>query len=82
MILPQEGGPGYSSTGTRDAYLNIFEPLRDRRDILIVDKRGTGTSGAIDCPEIQTGDPNDPAASRPAASSSATRPGSIAPNSP
>ena len=26
MILPQEGGPGYSSTGTRDAYINIFEP--------------------------------------------------------
>ncbi len=59
-IVPQEGGPGYSSTGTRDAYLNIFQPLRDRRDILIVDKRGTGTSGAIDCPAIQTGDPNDP----------------------
>jgi pimeloyl-ACP methyl ester carboxylesterase len=61
-ILPQEGGPGYSTTGTRDAYLNIFDPLRDRRDILIVDKRGTGSSGAIDCPDIQTGDPNDPAA--------------------
>jgi pimeloyl-ACP methyl ester carboxylesterase len=61
-IVPQEGGPGYSSTGTRDAYVNIFEPLRDRRDILIVDKRGTGNSGALDCPDIQTGDPNDPAA--------------------
>ena len=60
-ILPQEGGPGYSSTGTRDAYINIFEPLRDRRDVLIVDKRGTGNSSPLDCPEIQTGDPNDPA---------------------
>jgi pimeloyl-ACP methyl ester carboxylesterase len=60
-ILPQEGGPGYSSTGTRDAYINIFEALRERRDILIVDKRGTGTSGAIGCPAIQRGDPNDPA---------------------
>jgi pimeloyl-ACP methyl ester carboxylesterase len=61
-ILPQEGGPGYSSTGTRDAYINIFNALRDRRDILIVDKRGTGTSRAINCPAIQTGDPNNPAA--------------------
>ncbi|HKU16638.1 MAG TPA: alpha/beta hydrolase [Steroidobacteraceae bacterium] len=61
-LLPQEGGPGYSSTGTRDAYLNIFGPLREHRDVLIVDKRGTGTSGAIDCREIQTGDPSDPAA--------------------
>jgi pimeloyl-ACP methyl ester carboxylesterase len=60
-ILPQEGGPGYSSTGTRDAYVNIFEPLRERRDILIVDKRGTGTSGAIGCALIQKGDPNNPA---------------------
>jgi pimeloyl-ACP methyl ester carboxylesterase len=61
-IVPQEGGPGYSSTGTRDAYLNIFGSLREHRDILIVDKRGTGTSDPIDCPGIQTGDPADPAA--------------------
>jgi pimeloyl-ACP methyl ester carboxylesterase len=59
-LMPQEGGPGYSSTGTRDAYLNIFGSLREHRDVLIIDKRGTGTSGAIDCPEIQTGDPSDP----------------------
>jgi pimeloyl-ACP methyl ester carboxylesterase len=60
-ILPQEGGPGYSSTGTRDAYINVFNALRDRRDIVIIDKRGTGTSGAINCPAIQTGNPNSPA---------------------
>jgi pimeloyl-ACP methyl ester carboxylesterase len=54
-ILPQEGGPGYSSTGTRDYYLEIFHALRDRRDILIVDKRGTGLSSPINCPEMQTG---------------------------
>jgi hypothetical protein len=46
---------------SRPAIGNIFEALRERRDILIVDKRGTGTSGAIDCPPIQRGDPNDPA---------------------
>src|SRR3984885_4544908 len=54
-ILPQEGGPGYASTGTRDYYLEIFNALRDRRDILIVDKRGTGLSSPINCPEMQTG---------------------------
>lgn len=52
-ILPQEGGPGYSSTGTRDAYVTLFTPLRDRRNILIVDKRGTGYSDPIDCPALQ-----------------------------
>jgi pimeloyl-ACP methyl ester carboxylesterase len=54
-ILPQEGGPGYSSTGTRDYYLAIYDALRDRRDVLIVDKRGTGLSSPIDCPDLQTG---------------------------
>jgi pimeloyl-ACP methyl ester carboxylesterase len=54
-ILPQEGGPGYSSTGSRDFYLGLFDPLRARRAVLIVDKRGTGLSEAIDCPELQTG---------------------------
>jgi pimeloyl-ACP methyl ester carboxylesterase len=54
-ILPQEGGPGYSSTGTRDYYLEIFDALRDRRDILIVDKRGTGLSSPVNCAEMQTG---------------------------
>jgi pimeloyl-ACP methyl ester carboxylesterase len=54
-ILPQEGGPGYSSTGTRDFYLALFASLRDRRDVLIVDKRGTGLSSPINCRDLQTG---------------------------
>src|SRR3984957_905084 len=54
-ILPQEGGPGYSSAGRRDYYLDIIDALRDRRDILIIDKRGTGLSSPIDCPRMQTG---------------------------
>jgi pimeloyl-ACP methyl ester carboxylesterase len=57
-ILPQEGGPGYSSTGSRDFYLGLFAPLRDRRDVLIIDKRGTGLSGAIDCARLQNLDPD------------------------
>jgi pimeloyl-ACP methyl ester carboxylesterase len=59
-LLPQEGGPGYSTRGTTSAYLNIYGALRDRRNVLIIDKRGTGLSDAVDCPEIQTGDPTDP----------------------
>jgi pimeloyl-ACP methyl ester carboxylesterase len=59
-LLPQEGGPGYSTRGTASAYLNIYGSLRDRRDVLIIDKRGTGLSDAINCPAIQTGDPADP----------------------
>ena len=53
VILAQEGGPGYSTTGSRQGYVRMLAPLRDRRDILLVDKRGTGRSSAIDCPALQ-----------------------------
>ncbi|HWA31068.1 MAG TPA: alpha/beta hydrolase, partial [Rhizomicrobium sp.] len=54
-IMAQEGGPGYSTTGSRDGYVRLFTPLRDRRDIVLIDKRGTGRSGVIDCPALQKG---------------------------
>ncbi|MBS0377504.1 MAG: alpha/beta fold hydrolase [Proteobacteria bacterium] len=54
-LLPQEGGPGYSTTGSGDFYLSIFGPLRKTRDVVIIDKRGTGTSDALDCPQLQAG---------------------------
>ena len=52
-IVAQEGGPGYSTTGSRDGYVRLFDALRDRRDILLMDKRGTGKSGALHCPSLQ-----------------------------
>ncbi|HEY3638513.1 MAG TPA: alpha/beta fold hydrolase [Rhizomicrobium sp.] len=55
VIIAQEGGPGYSTTGSRDGYVRLFTPLRNRRDIVLVDKRGTGRSGAIHCRGIQKG---------------------------
>jgi pimeloyl-ACP methyl ester carboxylesterase len=53
VVMVQEGGPGYSSTGTREGYLRLFEGLRTNRDVLIVDKRGSGRSGPIDCRPLQ-----------------------------
>ncbi|HEX3847703.1 MAG TPA: alpha/beta fold hydrolase [Steroidobacteraceae bacterium] len=53
-LVATEGGPGYPATLSRDAYLALFEPLRRTRDVLIMDNRGTGRSGAIDCPILQT----------------------------
>jgi pimeloyl-ACP methyl ester carboxylesterase len=56
VIIAQEGGPGYSTTDSRDGYVRLLTPLRDRgRDILLIDKRGTGRSGAIDCHHVQKG---------------------------
>jgi pimeloyl-ACP methyl ester carboxylesterase len=55
-LVATEGGPGYAATLSRDEYLALFKPLRSRRDFLIMDNRGTGQSGAIDCRELQTAD--------------------------
>ncbi len=53
-LVATEGGPGYPATESRDDYLALFAPLRTDHDVLLMDNRGTGRSGAIDCPELQT----------------------------
>ena len=52
-LVATEGGPGYPATESRDEYLALFAPLRDRFDVLIMDNRGTGRSGAINCAALQ-----------------------------
>ena len=49
-VVPHEGGPGYSTTGTATSYAEMYGPLLDRRNLLLVDQRGTGRSEPIDCP--------------------------------
>lgn len=63
-IIAQEGGPGYATTNSRDGYVRLFTPLRGDRDILLIDKRGTGKSGAINCPRLQRGAARPLAATR------------------
>jgi len=55
-LVATEGGPGYPATLSRDDYLALFKPLRASHDVVLMDNRGTGQSGAIDCPELQTGE--------------------------
>ena len=52
-VVVTEGGPGYPATGSRGAYLTLLNPLRPTYDVVIMDNRGTGRSGAIDCTELQ-----------------------------
>jgi pimeloyl-ACP methyl ester carboxylesterase len=54
-IFAQEGGPGYASTGTANAYTKLFGDLLERYDLVLVDMRGTGLSDPIDCPDLQKG---------------------------
>lgn len=53
-IVAVEGGPGYSTIASRWWYRDLFKPLLDRRDLLLMDLRGTGRSDAIDCPALQS----------------------------
>jgi pimeloyl-ACP methyl ester carboxylesterase len=52
-IVAAEGGPGYASGRSRDAYARLFGPLLETHDLLLMDDRGTGRSGAIDCKALQ-----------------------------
>jgi pimeloyl-ACP methyl ester carboxylesterase len=52
-LVATEGGPGYPATESRDSYLALFAPLRDARDVLLMDNRGTGRSAAVDCAALQ-----------------------------
>lgn len=52
-ILAVEGGPGYSSIASTRWFRDLFQPVLEHRQLLIVDLRGTGASGAINCPQLQ-----------------------------
>src|SRR5215217_2928916 len=52
-IVAMDGGPGYPSTGSRDYYLELFGGLQRSRNLLLVDNRGTGGSGLINCRPLQ-----------------------------
>jgi pimeloyl-ACP methyl ester carboxylesterase len=52
-IVAMEGGPGSPSTGSRDYYIELFGGLQRTRNLLLVDNRGTGTSGLINCRPLQ-----------------------------
>ena len=58
-VVPHEGGPGYSTTGTASSYAAMYGALLDRRNLLLVDQRGTGRSEPIDCPALQHPTPKD-----------------------
>lgn len=52
-VVPHEGGPGYSTTGTASSYAAMYGPLLERRNLLLVDQRGTGMSEPIRCRALQ-----------------------------
>ena len=57
-VAAVEGGPGYPSTGSAADYLDMLGPLRQSRNLLVMDLRGTGRTALLDCTGLQsyTGD--------------------------
>lgn len=47
------GGPGQSAIEVYPLVLEFFGALRQNRDIVLVDQRGTGESNALACPEVR-----------------------------
>ena len=48
-MVAVEGGPGFPSSGSYGEYRRIFGPTLRRRNLLLVDNRGTGMSALIRC---------------------------------
>src|ERR1019366_4985051 len=48
-------GPGGTTTGSRGGFLSIFGSNLDVHDLLLIDDRGRGLSGTINCPDLQNG---------------------------
>jgi len=59
-IVPLLGGPGESAIDAAEWSVNRLEPMLNDRDLLLVDQRGTGQSGALRCHFFS---PDDPAES-------------------
>jgi pimeloyl-ACP methyl ester carboxylesterase len=51
-----QGGPGDAPSFNARFYDRAFNPIRQTRDIVLVDLRGTGQSNALTCPELSEPD--------------------------
>lgn len=59
-IVPLLGGPGEAAIPAAEYYVGLLGSLLRDRDLLLLDQRGTGKSGALNCALF---DPKNPAAS-------------------
>lgn len=49
-IVMLAGGPGQAATEAFVGHARAFTPIRRKHPLILVDQRGTGGSGALDCP--------------------------------
>jgi pimeloyl-ACP methyl ester carboxylesterase len=51
-VVPLAGGPGQAALSLSGSFLEVLKPAIADRDLLLFDQRGTGLSGALDCPSL------------------------------
>jgi pimeloyl-ACP methyl ester carboxylesterase len=54
------GGPGVAATTGAAEYAGVLRVHRERRDVVLVDQRGTGQSNPLRCPELEAVSRLDP----------------------
>jgi pimeloyl-ACP methyl ester carboxylesterase len=52
-LVVLEGGPGGSATASIRDYLDVFRHALADRNLIAIDQRGTGLSGALSCPGLR-----------------------------
>ena len=52
-VIGIPGGPGFAALGAADVLADGW--LTARHDVILVDRRGSGSSAPIDCPDLQDG---------------------------
>ena len=56
-IVVLMGGPGEDAISGASLFASLFASLRDRRDLVLIDQRGTGESAALRCAFYSADDP-------------------------
>src|SRR4051794_25697045 len=53
VLIALSGGPGQSSVSAASSFAISLEPALSRYRLAVLDQRGTGESGVLDCPNLQ-----------------------------
>jgi pimeloyl-ACP methyl ester carboxylesterase len=53
VIIALSGGPGQASVSAAQSFATTLEPALKRYQLVVLDQRGTGDSGVLDCPALQ-----------------------------
>ncbi|HET6505727.1 MAG TPA: alpha/beta fold hydrolase [Baekduia sp.] len=51
-VVPLAGGPGQAALPLKSTFASVLAPAIADRDLLVFDQRGTGASGALNCPAL------------------------------